>query len=339
MTDIVKKQAPIIWEAVNKSSKILLHFHPSPDPDTVGAGLALMHIFERLGKAVTILQGDSQFPESMKSLPGVDKILAKNYLEINPEYYDLFIINDSSNLDQVSKKGEVKFPEGMTTVVIDHHISNLGYGKINLIDDTYPATCQIVYDLLTCWGVEISKEAAVCLFLGIYADTGGFKYPKTSPETFRAAAHLAEINPDFSKVVFDFENTNSEESLKFVGLALSSIRTYFDSQVAISEVPFEKISALGIDKKDTERSQIANALKTVVGWNLCISFFEVEKDQVNVSFRTRDTAKFDVSKIASALGGGGHAAAGGATIKEPFEQAKDLLMRKIEEIYPSLGEP
>jgi nanoRNase/pAp phosphatase (c-di-AMP/oligoRNAs hydrolase) len=50
MSETIKKFAPIILEEINKANNILLHCHPSPDPDSVGSTLATKIVLERMGK-------------------------------------------------------------------------------------------------------------------------------------------------------------------------------------------------------------------------------------------------------------------------------------------------
>jgi phosphoesterase RecJ-like protein len=64
--------------------------------------------------------------------------------------------------------------------VIDHHASNFKFADINLMDANAPATCQLVYDLLQSEKVNFTKSVAISLFIGLYTDTGGFKYSNTN---------------------------------------------------------------------------------------------------------------------------------------------------------------
>ncbi len=331
--------APKIWDVIQKSNNVLLHFHPSPDPDTVGCSLTMLEALEGLGKKVTLIKGDSELPVWVTKLPGAEKIVQKNYFEIDPKEYDLFLIMDTASPNQVSKVDEVTFPDSMTTVVIDHHISNTGFGKIVLIDTNYIANSQIIYDLLKEWGVEITKNMAELLYLGMYVDSGGFKYSLTTPDTLMAAADLAKINPEFSKLIFEYENNSDPKRIIFEGMALSSIESYFSGRVAISTVNLEQMKEKGIEQKHTQGVDIANILKSVVGWDIGISFFEKDPGEVSCSFRTRDLQKYDLSKIATLLGGGGHRGAAGSPIKKPFDEAKKYLLEKLAETYPDLGTP
>jgi len=60
---------------------------------------------------------------------------------------------------------------------------------------------------------------------------------------------------------------------------------------------------------------------------------ETNPNAVKVSFRSKDGDKYDVSKLAVALGGGGHKAAAGANLNMPLAEAKALVVSKAKELY------
>lgn len=339
MTDELKNMAPTILETIKKSSKILLHCHPYPDPDSIGSVLAMTAALKKMGKDVTSIIGDSDFPQNLINLPHHDWIQSKNYTQINPKEFDLFIILDSSSPSQVSQLIEIIFPQSMNTVVIDNHATNLKYGRINLVEPTYSSTSQILYDLFVLWKIKIDTDIAICLFMGLFADTGGFKYPNTTPETLRVASELTKVYPNYHKLVFDLENSRKPIEIEMLGLAFSSIEKHFSNNVVFSLIPYEEITKRGISKKQAMEGLAGNFLRSVLGWNLVASLVEAELNVVTVSLRTRDENKFDVSKIAKAVGknGGGHKGAAGTTIYESFNVAKKMLLDTIVKAYPGLG--
>lgn len=328
----IEKRAPIIFGAINNSSRILLHCHPYPDPDSVGSVLAMTSVLKKLGKEVTPIIGDSKYPENLMSLPNKDWIQDKNYSEIEPKNFDLFIILDSSSPTQISQKG-VSFPEGMKTIVIDHHRTNESFGEINLIDTESSSTSQILYQLFKLWNVEVDQDMALYLLLGIYADTWGFKYSNSSPETLRIASELAKIYPNYHKFVFELTNYKKPVELELTGLALSSLEKHFGNKVVLSVIPYEEIKKRNLSKEDAMEGLIGDSLRSVVGWDVVASLVEAEPGIVTVSLRTRDENKYDVSLIAKSVGkdGGGHKGAAGTTIYEPLEKAKQILLDKIKE--------
>lgn len=327
-----------IWRTIQKAQNILLILHPSPDADSVGSNLALYHALIKMDKNVTILSGDSEYPKNLLSLPGSNKILPKNFFQINQDNYDLFIINDISDKKQISKKGNVVISKKIKTIIIDHHGSNSKFANINLVDAKAPATCQLIYDLLKTNKIKINKNIAACLFIGLYADTGGFKYPNTTYKTFLIASELAKIYPSFNKLVFELENNDQPDRLKFLSLMLGSVNTYLSKKVAIASIEFDTIQKNNISNDVVNGSDIANTVKSVVGWEIGISLIEVQPNLIKVSFRTRDSQKYDLTKISVALGGGGHKSAAGTTLNDiSLAQAKDLVITKICQVYPNIA--
>lgn len=337
MSEIVKQLAPQILEAIKQSNNILLHLHPSPDGDSAGGALGLMHILHKMGKKATVIGGDSKLPANLKVLPGADQIIPKNYGETDLSKFDLFIIMDSSTKEMISRLEEVKFPAHLKTIVIDHHSSNVGFGQINLVESSYPANAQLVFDVVSQWKVEISPDAAICLMVGIYSDSL-FKLGGVTAETFEAAAALAKINPGFPKLIAKMEATKEPAQLRFEALALNSIQNYFDDKVAIIEIPYHKLKELQIDSQYTEKSGMSSHLIEVVGWEIGISFVEKDPNMIAVSMRTQDSDKYDLSKLATSIGGGGHKGAAGAMFNKPFEEAKKELLDAIEKTLFSAGQ-
>lgn len=329
-----------IYDTIKKSDHILLHLHPSPDGDSVGSSLAFYWYLKNIHKDVTVIKGDSEFPSYLKPLPGTKFISPQNYFELDLNKYDLFIILDTSAPNQISKIADIKFPPNLKTIVIDHHNSEKEFANINLVDTTSPATAQIIAQLFNKWKINITPEIAINLLIGIYMDTGGFKYAKTTSETFKIATKFAQLYPDFPKILFDIENSNEAGYLLYKGLALSSIEHYFSDKIALSVVSYQSLIDHHLGKKDSEKSEISNMLKSVIGWDIGICMVEYEPGNCSLSFRTRNSEKFDLSLIAKTVGvGGGHRVAAGSTIYMPFLQAKKHLIKTIHQLYPELGKP
>lgn len=327
-----------IENTINSSKNILLCLHPGPDEDSIGSCLAMYWYLKGLGKNPTLISGDSELPSRFFSLPGFDQIIRKNYFQININQFDLQIILDAGGLNQISNLKPITFPPHLKTINIDHHSSNPAYAQINLIDIQSPATCQVVYEYFVARHYSITSQMAINLLIGIYGDTGGFKYAKTTATTFQIASRLASLYSDFSKIIFTIENSNTPGNLIYKGISLKNIKTYFNGNLALSVVRYQDLIKYKITPQDTEKSEISNYIKSVIGWNIAISLVEVEPGVCNLSFRTRDPKIFDVGKLASLLGGGGHPVASGTKIKKPVAQAVKLLLKTTKKVYPDIDQ-
>ena len=327
-----------IWKQIEKSKKILLHCHPGPDGDCVGSSLAFYHVLKNMGKDVVVIEGDNQVPRNLMTIPGADKIISKNIFQVDLDQFDLFIINDSSSTKQISRLGDVKLPKKLTTIAIDHHLSSEKFAKINLVLPKYIATCQILFDLFQLNKVKITPKIAACLFIGLYTDSGGFKYANATYKTLAIASSLAKIYPKFNQLIFDVENNDEPDRLKFISVMLSSIEHYFSNHVAISSISYKQIQSQKFSTQTLNNySEIPNMLKSVVGWDIALSMMEVQPNVVKISFRTRDSKTYDLSKIAVATkAGGGHRAAAGATINQSLDEAKKTILNIIKKIYPKI---
>jgi len=333
-----KSTAKKVWREIDHSNNILLHIHPGPDADSVGASLAFYHVLKKMGKNVVCFCGDNELPKNLSTIPGAQNVISKNFFQIDLTKFDLFIIHDSSSTNQISRNGKVVFPKNLKTIAIDHHFSNEKFANINLIAPKYSSTCQILYDLFQLKKVKLNSNIAACLFIGMYTDTGGFKYFNPTYKTFDIASKLAKIYPKFDQLIFDVENNDHPDRLKFTALLLNSIELYLSNHVAIASISYEEIQKNNLDQTGiTNYSEVANMIKSVIGWDIALTLVEFQPNIVKVSLRTRDSKIYDLAKIATATkSGGGHKAAAGATISKSLPETKEFLLGIIKKLYPKI---
>ncbi len=316
-------------DLIHKSKKILLHLHVKPDLDSIGSSLAMYRALTSIGKDVTVIKGDSELPESFSFIPGYNNIVHKNYFEIDINEFDLFIIQDSASLGQISRVKEVSFPPHLKTLVIDHHKSNTNFGTLNIIDSSFSAVSELLFVLFKEWDIQISKDIATCLFVGIYGDTGGFIYESTSTRTMNIVAELTNIYPEFTKLINKIEYNLSKKEIYFERLALQHLETHLDDSVALCAVSYDDIQKLHIKREEVDNNKIASKLVKAKGWEVGITMIEREPNQIGVSLRSRGA--IDVSKTAVKLGGGGHKLAAGLTLKMTMDEAKNVLIQTLSE--------
>ncbi|MFA6297056.1 MAG: bifunctional oligoribonuclease/PAP phosphatase NrnA [Candidatus Paceibacterota bacterium] len=317
-------------DLIKETKSVLLHLHVKPDPDSIGSALAMYHALLGLGKKVTVIKGDSSLPEIFSFLPGFKDIVLKNYFEIDVGEFDLFIVQDSGSKDMISRKGEVIFPDHLKTIVIDHHKTNTKFGDVNFVDASYSSTAEYLYDLFKEWGIEITKDIAQCLYIGIYGDTGGFRYSTTTTRTMSVIAELTRIYPDFPKLIEVLEYNNSKEKIYFDAIALGLIETFFDGRVALSCIPFKTMEEKGITREMSDNNIVAGTLLTVKDWEVTGTLIEKAPGEISISFRSKNNK--DVSEVAVALGGGGHKFASGTNLWCSLEEAKNKVLETLTQV-------
>lgn len=331
--EALAQKAKQLLEMIKSSKSVLLHCHPSPDADSVGSALAMKIAIEQLGHEATVIKGDSEFPLAFKHFPKANEIVMKSFWEIDPAQYDLFIILDS-DLRGVSRNKYIeKLPDTMKVVNIDHHRTNPGSGVLNIIDSSYPACAELVYDLFHLMGISISPEIAINLFMGIFTDTGGFKYEGVTKRTFVAGGELFAIYPKMHEVVKIMENSKSIHDLDFLGLGFSCLEEAFDSKVLLSVIPYSKILEKKIPEGSITAGFISSQIRMVAGYLFSVSMIEVKPGQVRISLRSSDSQKYDMADLAKEFGGGGHRAAAGIVMDTDIVTAKERLLSKAKELF------
>ncbi len=333
ISPLIREQAPLILAEIQKATNILFHCHPSPDPDSVCSALAMQLACEQLGKRATIIRGDaSVLSAGFSRFPAVDTIVGKTFGEVDLNDFNLFIALDSGSPDRVSAKKTPVFPLPIRSINIDHHKSNTMFADVNLVE-MCTSTTFILYQLFLLWGIKITPDIALNLFMGLYTDSGGLKYHPIDYRVFQVATALVKAAPDFVDVIFHMENSQSKEAIYFEKLALNSIETFLNENLVMTSISLKQIqeNRISIDSIHTD---IPNKLKSVIGWNVGMILVEREPGIVKVSMRSRDIEKFDVSKLAVALGGGGHRAAAGIRFSGiTLAEAKEKIVSKAKELY------
>lgn len=333
------KLAPQILSEIKQAKRILLHFHPQPDFDSVGSSLALAQAIEGNGgegKTITVIAGDSSLDPGFNIFPGYERVLAKSWSEIKPADFDLFLILDSSGPKRVSNLSPVTFPPTLRTILIDHHQVDTNFTDLALVLTDFSSTAEIIYRLLESWSWLLNHDSALCLYLGIYGDTGGFKFTRTTSDTLTAAATLAKLAPDFPEAIFYLENNREPGELIFLGLMLTNINHYYSNRVALSALSYEQLKSAGLVLPDgtvINSDNVSNLLKSVKGWDIGATLVEKSPGVVKASFRTRDAKRFNLATLAKSLGGGGHAAAAGAMLAGSLGEAKTQVLAKVKELF------
>jgi len=326
-----------ILEKIKSADRILMHCHVRPDPDSVGSVLAMKLALEKLGKSVTVISGDDLSPESIDFLPKFKEIKNLSFDQIVFSQYDLYICLDTGGSEQITRKKKIEFPLPIPTIVIDHHKTNPRFGEINLVMPEMSSCAEIVFLLLRDWNTDIDKEIATCIYTGISSDTGGFKFAAVTPNTYRSAADLIEKGANFNEILFRLGSIKFRNLLAFATI-LSEAKAYFNDRLIIAKIPltkFQKMGILGQDIVDI-KELVSSQLSSCTEAEISVVIYEYDKlENSSISIRSNNPKKiWDVSKLASAIGGGGHKQAAGGRYQGNIDEAEKYFLEILDQVYP-----
>jgi len=303
-------QSQEILDKIKSANKILVNCHQRPDVDSISSALSMCQALKQLGKEVKVICPDDKLPE-LNFLACFGEVEKIDYQTFDFSLYDLFIVLDSASHEVVTGSKKIPFPQ-IETIVIDHHTTSVEFGNVNLIDVKRSATAELLYLLFQDWGIETTKELATSLLTGILGDTGAFEYHNTTPKTLQIAAELMEIGADKDEILLKIFRSKQMNLLKFWAEVLEDLKVDESGKFTWCAIPYKAYDKLG--KPQTARESASSLFtRMVAGTEFGIVMLEESPGELRASFRARST-EFDVSKIALALGGGGHAGAAGVMV-------------------------
>jgi phosphoesterase RecJ-like protein len=291
--------------------EVQLICHVNPDGDALGSMLGFGLGLRRLGvtRVRATFPGEFELPEPYKSLPGTDMLVPEHRAYRDPHLVVTFDAAAESRLGDLA----ALLTAAPCVVVLDHHASNTRFGHLHLVDPAAAATSVVVDGLLGRLGVPLDRAIAECLYVALATDTGSFKFEMTTPAVHELAARLIAtgIRPgEISRRVFD---TRPFGAVKLVGEVLG--RAALDPAAAGGHGLVWTYATQADLQRHGQRPYVLDTLidpvRSVAEADVAVVVKQVAEGEWAVSLRSKGAV--DVSKVAVALGGGGHRFAAGFT--------------------------
>jgi phosphoesterase RecJ-like protein len=227
------------------------------------------------------------------------------------------------------------FPDRTVTgpiVIVDHHHAHDDFGDVVLRDPSACATAVVVLQLAAALGVpRVPPSAASPLYAALVADTGGFRYPGTTAATMRTAADLLDTGVDPWQVASHVFEGWSMARMRLLGLAINAIQTDYGGRLAVVSLPISVLDQVGATDDMAEGLvEYGRMLKgveiSIMLWERRARSDETMDGTLFTRMSLRSAGTCDVSRVAVTMGGGGHRAAAGATVKLDLQNARDRVV-------------
>ncbi len=307
-----------VIERITEGQRFLVIGHINPDGDDISSVASLVMILKALGKTA---EGciDADHSGFLQRLAGND--LIKNVAQLRSYTYDTSITVDASDLARIGDAVEL-LEGGTPDIVLDHHKSNIGFGRINFCDAAYAATAMIVFEIAEQL-VDFDQDLAEMLLLGIATDTGFFRYSSVDDRVFAYAATLVRHGARIGKIAEAVLEHRTLNEIHLLTDMFTTIKLSADGKLASAYVTAEMMEKAECTDDDT--AGLIGQIRSIGGVEVAIMFIEWPKGSVHISLRSKE--RVDVSLIALNHGGGGHARAAGCSLSDvPLEQLiKDVI--------------
>jgi phosphoesterase RecJ-like protein len=309
-----------VADAFRNARRVTAICHENPDADTIGAAIAVSIIAERLGAESEIVSADHLAP-LYAFLPRIERVRERPALEP-----DLAVVCDAATLARVGRIAveEAGWLARARLVNMDHHVSNDGFGQLNLVDAHASATCEVVARLMVELGVELDAELATPLLTGIVRDSHGFADASTSGDTLRMAATLVDAGAPLSQIHRYILAEMPYPMMALWGRMLNNIGQHLDGQIIYTVLTQDMLDQTGTQQHDADG--VAEFMAKAKGAEVTLLLRELGPSETRASIRTTDAV--DATLIAAAFGGGGHARRAGCTIPQSAQSGLATLLSR-----------
>jgi len=320
--------AHALEELILESKDVMIMGHSNGDIDSLGSSLGLYRFVTEMGKKAYIVNNNTGL--SLKEF--------MVELEKEKEYRDI-ILDKSESISKITnetllivvdtcKKSYVEVPELLEKtdkiVVIDHHrksIDTIETPMLSFHEVYASSTAELVVEILQYSEneIELKEIEAESLYAGIMVDTKNFTF-KTGVRTFEAAAYLRKSSIDILRVKKWFQSN------------LDSYKTIAEV-VKCAMIIKDSIGISTYNKVDKDANLIcAKAADELLTINNITASFVIGDAGDKICISGRSIGDINVQLILEKMGGGGHITLAGAQLEGvTIEQAKEELIRQIEE--------
>ena len=302
---------------------VLILTHVRPDGDTVGCAAGLCRALRQLGKTAWVLPNEDAHG---LFTPYFEGVLAP------AEFVPQFVVSvDTAALGMLPGSG--KAYADRIDLAIDHHGSNEGYAKQTRVDPDCAACAELLYRILVEMGVRITAPIALLLYMAIATDTGCFVYSNTTPRSHRIAAQLMDCGIDVAPVNKALFRTKSAVRLAMEARMVADMERFDAGRVVVMQIPLSLRQELHATDADIE--ELSALAAQVEGTDCGVTLRELRPGTVKLSLRTGP--RVNATEVCRLLGGGGHAAAAGATVSGTMAQAKSAVLAAIAQVIGPLA--
>jgi phosphoesterase RecJ-like protein len=291
-----------IRDEILRRQRFLITSHLKPDGDSIGSQMAMAYALRALGKDVRLVNCDPAQP-AILTFPGVSQIEVASQVDGD---YDAVIVMECSELARAGLSGLDRY----FIINIDHHPGNAMYGAVNWFDGGAAACGEMVFDVIRCLGIPLTKEMATHIYVAILTDTGSFHHSSISPRTFDICRQALEAGADPVTIARAVYDSNSVGRIRLFSAVLGSIELDTSGRLATISMTREMARATGGSYDDVEG--LINVPLTVKEIQAVVFLKEWEPNEYRVSLRSK--GGIDVAGVARQFGGGGHKNASGCTI-------------------------
>jgi tRNA nucleotidyltransferase (CCA-adding enzyme) len=297
------------------------------------------HINADFDGLASMLAAKKLYPEARLVFPGAQERSLREFFvqstfylfevdrmrDMDLDQITTLILVDTRQRSRIGKLAEILDRPGLRVVIYDHHPPSDDdiAGDLEVIREVGATATIMVEELRRC-GVKLTADEATVLALGIYEDTGSLTFSSTKEEDFLAMAYLRSEGARLSMIP---DLITRELTADQVFLLNDLIRSARKVRVRGVEVVIASASS---DHYVGDFAVLVHKLRDMENIDVLFALARME-ERIYLVARSR-VDSVNVGRIALEFGGGGHATAASATIRElGLVQVEERLLSLLQE--------
>ncbi len=277
------------------------------------------------------------YPNAILAFPGSQEKSLRDFLihstlylfdiekatRINYDNIDTLVLVDTRQKSRIGEFAKVAEKGKAKVHIYDHHpISEDDVkGDVEVIR-TIGATVSILVEMIKQKNIPITPEEATVIMLGIYEETGSFKFSSTTTADFEAASYLLSKGANVNVISDMLVRELTPEQVFLLNDIIKNAEVYNINgiDVVITEASTEEYVG--------DLAVIVHKFRDMENVNAVFALFRME-DRVHIIGRSR-IPEVDSGYIMSLMGGGGHRVAASTTVKDrTLIEVKDKLLETL----------
>lgn len=316
-----------VADIVRSADDLALVCHHHPDGDALGSMIG-MHLLCEANDKPSVASWPEPFTVGphYRFLPGLDRCTPPDRFPTDPSVVFTFDLGSRERMGELAPVVDA----AEVVVVLDHHPDNECFGTHNLVQTDHAATAVIVRELAAELGWTLTRDAALCLYVGLVTDTGRFQYPNTTPEVFHLAEELADFDLPIADITLELFERHRFRYVQLLSMALARAELDAERRLVIGWLTTEDLERYDVGFDETEgfidhlrgcaEAEVACVLKESPGEGLRVSL--------------RSTGEVDVGAIATQLGGGGHPFMSGFVSEDGIAETVERVRALLPVVHP-----
>jgi tRNA nucleotidyltransferase (CCA-adding enzyme) len=302
------------------------------------------HLNADFDALASMMAAKKYYPDALIVFPGSQEKNVRDFLahskfaldvkrmkDIDPAGMTRLILVDVKNPSRIGRFSEYLNKESLVIHIFDHHpfTTDDVKGQYEVIENV-GATSTIFTEMIQKDKVPLTPLEATVLMLGIYEETGSLIFPSTSARDMMAAAYLLKKGANL-KVVSSFMTRElGRDDIDLLNELIQSAKDYVIHDIRIKVAAATRESYLG------DIAFLAHKIRDMEKVD-AIFLIVMMEERVQVIARS-NTPEVDVSEILHKLGGGGHAQAASAVVRNMSveETESRLLIELKDKIHPAI---